>query len=267
MKIEFRRLLSSDSIASLKTILNTNLELFESSINAFTNFIDTDLKKVQGVTKIEIFNGPKETPKPDSIGIDTNQTIKTLGDVLASEVKAKKGTFGVDSGTALQVTKGDSSLGDKNSKNTFPGAVRIGGGFAFTDIDVVVANNKASYIVNGQIHNYTGSSPNIVGNISMRNSAVKILNFSNFVETVDLDVKTVKILDDDVIKGTVATLIAILPAVPGGNEFILSPETITAPIDDFNGIKFTKSYSSVQLIFDGTQWIPISMVGTEFVTL
>ncbi len=266
----FKKILPSDSLYTLMNLVNEAFTTTENLLNSILTYVDIDNKKIKSVNKIEVFNGTEDTPKPDLIGITTNQTIKSLGDGLFSGKLSSKSLELSNSGAvALAVNSGDIDLGNASSVLDINGSTNFSKRITLNSYSTSFsANVKANYIVNGSTNYYEGTGADKIGYISMLGASAKILNFSGYASGNDaLDVRKVKILADESLPtGSLAILTFV---VPTGNstEFIIDKSTLVSPTGSelTKGVVAVNNYCSVILIYMGTAWVPISLTGCTLV--
>lgn len=261
----FKKVLSSDTLYTFMTIVNDSLTIIENLLTSITNFVDVDNKKIKNVTKVEIFNGVEDTPKPELIGLSTNQSVKSLGDgYFSGKISSKSLDLTNSGGLALNVNSGNVNLGDSSSLLDINGNVNFMKRLSINSYSTSFnANQKANYYI-GSTPNFTDDGGVITGNLSMLGSSAKILNFTSYSSgNADLNVRHVKLLCESTLPiGSIAIISVIVPPAHG-TEFILDKSTILCPTGAVltKGIVFVNSYSSVILLSTTDGWIPISLTG------
>lgn len=259
--------LGSNTPAEARILWNEALRLLEEAVNSFGGMVDTSTNEVKNTKKVIINNGDNTKPNANAIGLETNSIIKTLSDILSGgRIVGKTLELGVDSGLALQVTKGDAYVGNGNTNFELNGRMILDRGLVFDSFKTVFNSAEKANYYSGSTPNFVDTGSEIIGLISMRNTASKILNFSTYVAlNEELNVRKVRILAEDTLSiGSYAVIVCIKPS-DSEETFVLDKETLLYHDTMSQGVMFTESYQSVTLMFAGTGWVPINLQGCTIV--
>lgn len=263
-KIKLTQIAGSDSIASSRITLNNNFQITEDIINTILDYLNTDTKTLSGFQTLKLIYGNQNTPMPSVKTFETNGSIVVDGNITCRETITAKNLHLLQ-GSGISLDDGNLFLKNPTSLAKFFGGLEVGGSLVYNSYSKIIqAWKKASYI--GAGNQYEGVSPNIIGYIYLSQRAV-ILDFSGYnASDPTLNVRRIKLITDQNLKiGQEARIIFLLneSAVPSYTVQIEPTNiayTTTNPIT--TGIIISRSYTVIDFVYSGTNWIITNIYGS-----
>lgn len=264
--VKSTRLIGTNVIAADRNVINNNFELHDESINKILESLNIE-NRTLAISTIDIFSGNSQTPIPTVNTVNTNGSIKALGNCnIGGNITGKSITL--DNGTGAKLNKGNLEVLDSASIIDFRGQLKIGSESVYTTYtDLFEAWKKITYTSGG--NNYEtieGEPDNIIGLISLKNKSGMILNFSGYTSAnVNLNVNRVKLSTTNISVGHTCTIVAV---TDNTNNFFLEITNIAdlSVGGDSVAIKFDKTYQSITLVYSGSVWIPVNMQNCVYVS-
>lgn len=259
-EINLTTIQASDSIAGSRTVFNGNFTICKDAINELLKYLNTETLKLTGIKYLKVINGEDGTPNPSATTIETNGTISGLGNLsIGGTVTAKAVTL--SNGTGCKISSGNLEQLSSSGITDIRGRFKLGNETVIsTYASAIEAWKKATYISGG--NNYStipGQPNNIIGHVSLQGKSGLILDFSGYNSgNVELNVNRVKLVTDNILTGHTCKIIVITDGV---NNFQIEKTNLADPTGGSmsNGIKFTKSYQSLEVVYSGSAWVPVNL--------
>lgn len=263
--IKTTKLIANNLISSDRIVINNNFELHDEAINKVMEVLNIE-NRVLSVTSVDVFNGNSVTPYPTINTINTNGSIKALGNCnIGGSITGK--SLILDNGNGLKINKGNFEILDSASVSDIRSSLKIGSETIYsTYTDTFEAWKKITYISGG--NNYQtieGEPDNIIGIVSLKNKSGLVLNFSGYTSgNVNLNVNRIKLSTTNISVGQTCTIIAV---TDNTNDFYMEIDNVAdlSLAGDSVAIKFNKTYQSITLVYGGSVWIPINMQNCDYV--
>lgn len=269
MAISITDIKGFDTVAGSRIIINQNFSVLSDAINNLSTYVNISDKTISNIEKLTVKRG---TSNITETLFDTNGSISVGGNIVAS---------GAISATSITLTNGqtisngDITISSSSSNLINNGNLLLDGEFVQTDATSasVDASNEL-YFSNTNTTNliYNGNTA-IAGKVDLTGRSVITLSWSNFVATNDSQYYLHRILLKTLPTTRVGQRILIIAKI---NEDLTLPHYSseqsgywvlrdTLAYSDGNpistGIKFTKSYQTAELIFDGLNWLILNVNG------
>jgi len=273
-QITTQSIAGGNSMSSSREIINNNFGLAADVINQIQLYLDMETLEFTGFEKASFYQGDKDTAVPTQILIDTNGSIRSLGNITAGgQLTVNYGQFS----TGLIVTEGNIDISSSLTDFNLAGNMNIGGELVLKDfqVDGVIPAAQRSYFTNlasggTSMLILDGVTP-IGGWLTMKGRNGIVLNWEtpefNSLDAL-LDLYTIGLLTTDVLEGQVVEIVAMISdaATTAGSEFIISSDSVkhpevTAPT---KGIVFTKRYQSARLIYTNSNWVVTNLNGATY---
>jgi hypothetical protein len=209
------------------------------------------------------------------ITINTNGSVYAGGNITANKAFQSKSVIVENDVT---INSGSLTMNSENSVLTCPGKFILGGELVMSDFNSSAIIN-ASYVQTWE----TSSSSNLIvqitdgsyvkkdasvsgtivgGLLSLQGRSGVILDWSSYGSDSQHMLDTIMLDTAGITVGHKLLVIAKLGSNTSVHTFKLVPNTIAYPSGKvLNGINFTESYNTVELIFDGTNWIVVNLLG------
>lgn len=280
MQIEFKELPGNELVSASRISINGNFNIAKSAINKILTLIDVDTSKVSGIKSLSVISGTVDIT--DTL-INTNGSISLGGNLICKRnIEAQ----GMSLSSDLTLTNGNFTMQRPGKYMTLNCNVSIDGETILHDITTAAidASNITTFDNIGGDDNYiyypTEGDTIVGGWISPVGRSVITLDWLKFVDTDDevyrLNVVGLKCGLTTTIIGQTVKIISLidesvdLPVQGNGDAeegFWITKDcleyTDETPIEI--GIKFTKAYQSVELIYNGTNWMILNINGAEIV--
>lgn len=273
-QIKTKVLLGSGNISADRIVINRNFEILETIINDFQNYLNIDTKTLTGISSLELFNATPTAAAPNFIALNTNGSIRALGNaVITGNITGNIGNFV----NGLSVEKGDITFSSTNSNINLNGHLNIGGELVLKDFGLdgtITAYSKTYFEQYGSAIGQNlliQSGQNIIGGmVTMSGRNALILDWTGYNSSdITSDLTYIELMTNESLGtnpnlkvGQIVEIVALIPPVETP-EFYVIGQTLKHPdyeSTDFN-IKFTKSYQSMRVVYDGTHWVILNLNG------
>ena len=272
-QIKTRTLLGSSNIAADRITINRIFEILETLLNDLQNYVDIDAKELKGISSLSLYKGDSVTSFPNDFLIRTNGSINALGNiVLGGNIQSGIGTFS----NGIRLLGGNLDILGSASQINLGGNLNLGGELVLQDFGLqgtVTAYSKAYFQsispALGQtlvIQDSLGTD--IGGKVSMNGRNALILDWSGYNSAVlGSDLNHVMLMTEPVTStnnslkpGQVVEIMVQIPSLETPEFYILG-ETLRHPSYESFNVKFTANYQSIRVIYDGSNWVILSMLG------
>lgn len=271
-KVTTTSILGNKNVAETKTTLNQNFELLADAINSLLLYLDPEVKEITNIKSINITTSDK--PVTDTL-INTNGSANIGGNVIIGRLMQARSATIEDN---LLINNGSLTLNSENSILTCNGKFILGGELVMSDFNSSAIIN-ASYvqtwetssfsnlIVETQTGIYVKKDPSITGTIvggllNLVGRSGVIIDWSSYGSDQQHMLDVIMLDTTGITAGHRLTVIAKLGNNSGSHTFKIAPETIAYPSGRvLDSINFTQTYDTAEFIFDGVNWIPISLKG------
>lgn len=274
MAIEITEISGFDTIAASRIVLNQNFSKLKGAIDDIQTYINTSDKAISGIQSLNIKKG--DTNVTDTL-ITTNGSGAFGGNISAGG--SITGNT-INSAAGINLTSGNILLNSANSKLINKGDTILSREIVLNDFTSSAASVADElYFANSSGTSnliYSGNTA-VAGWVSLLGRSAIILDWTNFVSVADAQfyLHRLKLRATGNSVGQTVKIIAkinedvVLPLHSNdeGYGYFLLRDTLAYttgnPIN--NGICFTKSYQSVDLCFDGTNWLITNLYGATLV--
>lgn len=256
------------NISASLTTINQNFSVLTESLNNLLSTVNLSDKTISGVSSINVSSSA--TPVTDVL-VRTNGSIAAGGNIT-SDKQVKSNTAYVEGD--VTINSGSLSMNSDSSILAVKGDFIVSGEIVLNDFNVsapVLAHTQGSFsaqVVKISDFDYqikspsTGSAPTVGGLLKLNGRSGVVIDWSQYSSSLVASSLNVVLLDTaDISVGQTVRIIAKL----GSNydkTFYIAPNTIAQQGGkQLKGIKITNSYDCIELIFDGSKWIVLSLVG------
>ena len=255
-RITINTLDGSDTIAASRFIINDNFEALANSINAFQTYVNTEEKEISGIESLSVTKG---TSPISDVLISTNGSISAAGNlavnlgITANSAKIKNN---------VEIDNGNVILTNTESILSCAGRLSLGGELVLKDFgnQYVIAAHKQTFTTNNWSNLVTDSGNNIIGgSVSLKGTNSIIFDFSSYVSSIDSRyfIDSIKLNTEGISVGQRVLIVVLMGSVTG-HTFKIMPTTLCASQTLSTGVEFNASYQSIEIIFDGTNWLVIN---------
>lgn len=271
-KVVITHLQGRNNIAASRPTINQNFQLLADALNTLMTYLDPATQQIAGIRSINVTSS--DQPVTDTL-ITTNGSINAGGNIIANRlIQAKNAIIEND----VTINKGSLIMNSENSRLDCAGKFILGGEFIMSDfgsssiinasyIQTWETSNSSNLIIQTQTGAYAKKDPSISGTIvggllsAVGRSGI-IIDWGLYGSDPQHILDVVMIDTAGISAGHTLKIIAKLGNNSGGHTFKIAPETIAYPAGQvLKGINFTTTYDTVELIFDGVNWVPINLKG------
>lgn len=278
MAIETKEIRGSDTLAGSRIVINENFQILSSALNVILQYVNTDNKTISNIEKLNITKGTVDITETL---VDTNGSISLGGNLLCrGGLEAISLTLSSD----LTVDEGDFTMNNPNSSLILLGNMKLDGEYILTDYTTtkIDASNLLTF------ENFSGND-NIIydgelkigGKLSPTGRSAIVLSWESFVDTYEngeeqfyLNKVQLKTGLTNIPVGQILKIVVLinedldLPYTGTSDEgYWLTRDcleyTTSYPIT--KGIKFTKAWQNVELVYNGVNWVILNVYGAEVV--
>jgi hypothetical protein len=264
--INFKEILTTNSLDEGRIITNENIRTVYTSFNDLLNYVDLETKSIQGINKIDVFTVTNPNVASLNKVINTNGVVYAKGGISTdNDISGYSLVIsGDDTQTdpVLNLQKGNAALGNRNSKHLVNGLCEFNGRFVQTVMIKTNAHLESSYVSPG----VETSGTEKVAVISTNSNSILILDFTGY--TTSTHISNFRISTTDAVQGQIVHIIVKKTSTP--TNIVLKNNNIICPTlasqSNFNGINFTNNYQSAKFLFDGQNWILIDLFGATIIS-
>lgn len=271
-KISITAVVGSQSVGGTRDTINENFNIITNAVNSVLESLDTDSKEIKNIKSLSVTS---QNTSVTDILIKTNGSVSAGGNLIVE--KAISGNSATIESNVV-INKGSLILNSENSEISCPGKFTLGGEFVMTDFSesqvinasynqawqTSTSNNLIILKEDGTYEQKTTSNTGTIvgGIINMVGRSGIILNWGEYGNDSSHQLDCVMLGTTGVITGQRVTIIAKLGTNSGSHTFKIVPNSIAYPSGKvLNSINFINSYDTAEFIFDGVNWIPVSVKG------
>lgn len=258
--------------ATLPTI-NQNFQLLADGINSLNSIVDPVTQISAGLVSLSVVSS--SNPVTDTL-INTNGSINAGGNMTVGRIIQAQSAL-IDNNITLNT--GSLILSSENSRIDCAGKFILNGEYVMSDfgssqiinasyINTWSTSTLNNLIVSPTLNTYaikTTANSNLTpvgGLLSLIGRSGIILNWDQFSSDASHMLDVVMLDTTGISAGFAIKIIAKLGNNSGGHTFKIAPNNIAYPSGKvLNGINFTESYQTVELIFDGINFIVFNTMG------
>jgi len=250
MSVSITQINGTDSVSTLRTVVNSNFENVKDELDRIEGVVDNDNNLTANSLTLERGVRPVSTIIS---AIDGSQEIK--GD-LEVEGESTLGDVTILSGSVVNIAGSDINITGANTTLDIEGKTTIKGILAFSGYETSL---DASYI------NLYESGNNVYGNLKVDDKNVRILNFSNYSSNSDENtVKDFGLLGG-MKQGQIVTLVLNTASSTGKPHKILNINDNIATLNTNQAISFNQDGCFVEFVWVGSKWYIKSLFRGEVV--
>lgn len=269
MAISITEIKGFDTVSASRIIINQNFSILSSAINNLSTYVNISDKTISNIEKLTVKRGTSNIT--DTL-FDTNGSISVGGNIVAN---------GAISATSITLTNGQTissgnfTISNQSSNFINNGNLLLNGEFVQTDATSasIDASNEL-YFSNSNTTDlvYNGNTA-IAGKVDLTGRSVVTLSWSNFVASNDSQYYLHRILLKTLNTTRVGQRVLIIAKInedvtlphyssEENGYFILKDSLSYSGLNPIStGIKFTASYQTAELIFDGLNWTILNLNG------
>lgn len=274
-QVKTTAMVGGGNISAGRLTINSNFELLQGVINDIQTYLNIDNKAMTGIQSLTLFKGSETTPTPNDYLFRTNGSVSILGSaVIGGLTTSNTARFA----TGLELTSGDFNLLSSNTTINLNGNLNLGGELVLNDLalDGYVPAYSLLYFQNSGSSDtslvlYDGSTA-IGGKISLKNRNSIILDWSGYEgSSTTTALNYIQLMTGAQSGNTTlktGQVVDIIALVVDGYEFFIDGSTLKHPsgaLGTPTSIKFTDSYQSIRVIYNGTDWVVLNVEGAEIV--
>ena len=265
-------MVGSTNIAADRITINNNMQMVAGAVNNLQNYLDIDNLQLIGLQNLTLFKGNENAASPNDFLFRTNGSVSALGSaIIGGAVTANTAKIA----TGLELTTGDFNMPNANSNINFGGNLNIGGEIVLTDFGLdgtITAFSKTYFQLSAasgeNILLLDNNAVPIGGKVSLKGRNSIILDWTGF-NPVNADTSLYEVMlmtNSTAVNSALRTgqVVEIMAQVPVDTPypFYIVSDTLKYPGNSvFTAVKFTQPYQSLRVIYDGSNWVILSMTG------
>lgn len=250
MSVSITQINGTDSISTLRTVVNSNFENVKDELDRIEGVVDNDNNLTANSLTLERGVRPVTTIIS---AIDGSQEIK--GD-LEVEGESTLNDITVVSGSVVNVAGSDINVTGATSTLDIEGKTTIKGVLSF-------AGYENAY--DGSLINLYENNNGVYGNLKVEDKNTMIINFANYSSISDENTIKDFGLMAGVKQGQMLTLVLNVASSTGKPHKILNTSNLIGTLTTGQAISFNQDGCFVELVWIGSKWYIKSLFRAEIV--